>query len=171
MTTYAYSNASTRLQYPLKLWPLSIWLGGHYVNITRLGYTPHAHTKADDFLSSYLHLAACTTKYLFMPYVTYSRKSISVCLLNGQSGSFPNQHFFEPTSFEKFKLLKPEYLQNKLIVTYMCIQDNREEVEEEEEEAALSPLTDLMETDDDGSLDLSTETAVLPLPHLSPVYS
>ena len=76
MTMYAYSNMSVLRQYPLKSWPLPIWLEGCYVNVARLGYALHTHTKADYFLSSYLHLALYTTKYLFMPYVTHNRKSI-----------------------------------------------------------------------------------------------
>ena len=141
------------------------------MNIARLGYALHAHTKADYFLSFFLHLATCTTKYLFTPYVTHNQKSISVRLNNGQFGSFPNQHFFEQTSFENFELLEPKYFRNRLIVTYTCIQN-----EEEEEEATLSPLMDIMETDedetdDDGSSDISIETAVLPLPYSSPVLT
>ena len=120
MTTYAYSNVSVLLWYPPKSWPLPVWLGGRYMNVARLGYTLHAHTKADYFLSSYLHLAACTTKYLFIPYVTHNRKSISVHLSNGQFGSFPNQHFFEQTSFKKFKLLEPEYFIDQLWLTCIC---------------------------------------------------
>ena len=162
MTTYAFANAAQLLQLLLNSWPLPVWLGGRYMNVERPTYTPHVHTRMDYFLSSFLHLAACTTKHMITPYVTHNCPSISVRLSNGQFSSFPNRHFFEQTSFEKFELLEPEYFRNRPLVTFTRTQEERED--EEEVEAALSPLTDLMEMDDDGSSDISTDAMHSPLP-------
>ena len=76
MMTYTFLHVSALLQYPPKSWPLPVWLGGRYMNVDRPGYTLHVHTKADYFLSSYLHLATCTTKYLFTPYVCNSQLEV-----------------------------------------------------------------------------------------------
>ena len=162
MVTFAYTNSAKLLQHPPNSWPLPVWLGGRYVNVERPIYAPHVHTSMDYFLSSFLHLAACTTKHMITPYVTHNRPSISVRLSNGQFSSFPNRHFFEQTSFEKFELLEPEYFRNRPLVTFTRTQDDRKD--EEEVEAALSPLTDLTETDDDGSSDISTDATHSPLP-------
>jgi hypothetical protein len=77
-------------------------------------------------------------------------------LPNGQFGSFPNVHFFEQTSFERFEELEPEFFRNRLLVTYTRTQDDEdvsavlETLEESEESSELF----LMDTEDE---DLDTK--------------
>ena len=39
------------------VWPLPVWLGGHYANIVKPGYPPLCPTKAQFWIISHLHLA------------------------------------------------------------------------------------------------------------------
>jgi hypothetical protein len=107
-------------------WPLPVWLGGRYANIVKPGYAARVPTKAEYCTFSHLHLAACTSRYLFVPYVSHNKPSISCCLPNGQFSSFPNVHFFEQTNFEKFEELEPEFFRNRPLMTYTRIQDDEE---------------------------------------------
>jgi hypothetical protein len=82
-------------------------------------------------------------------------------LSNGQYSSFPNVHFFEQTSFEKFEELEPEFFQNRPLVTYTRTQDDEEvsavlELLEESEESSELYLTDTEELDTN---DISTRLA------------
>jgi hypothetical protein len=89
-------------------------------------------------------------------------------LPNGQFSSFPNVHFFEQTSFEKFKELEPEFFRNRPLVTYSRIQDNEEvsevlEILEESEESEELYLTDTEDEDLDTN-DNSTGLAPMIIP-------
>jgi hypothetical protein len=97
------------------MWPLPVWLGGHYVNVIKPGYTVCIPTKAEYWTFSHFHLASCTSRYLFVPYVSHNKLSISSHLYNGQFGFFFNVHFFDQTSFEKFKELESECYRPTLI--------------------------------------------------------
>jgi hypothetical protein len=68
-------------------------------------------------------------------------------LPNGQFSSFPNVHFFEQTSFEKFEELEPEFFRNRPLVTYTRTQDDEEvsavlEIPEESSELYLTDTED-----------------------------
>ena len=105
--------------YPHPVWPLPAWLGGCYTHIIKPSYPLQCPIKAEFWITSHLHLAVCTTKYLYTPYVTHNKPRISVCLANGQFSSFRNEDFFEQTSFEKFEELNPEFFWNRSVVTYV----------------------------------------------------
>jgi hypothetical protein len=84
-------------------------------------------------------------------------------LPNGQYSSFPNVHFFEQTSFEKFEELEPEFFRNRPLVTYTCTQDDEEvsavlEILEESEESSELYLTDTEDEELDRN-DISTKLA------------
>ena len=106
--------------------------------------------------------------------MTHNKPRISVHLANGQFSSFRNEHFFEQTSFEKFKELDLEFFRNRPVVTY--VQRHKDEEEEEtgnEEASSQSSFPILTETDsdpdddDDAPLGAPTKTPI-PLPPLVP---
>jgi hypothetical protein len=141
-----------------------MWLGGRYANIVKPGYAARVPTKAKYWTFSHLHLAACTSRYLFVPYIAHNKPSISCRLPNGQFSSFRNVHFFEQTSFEKFEELEPEFFQNRPLVTYTHTQDDEEvsavlEILEESEESEELYLTDTEDEDLDTRNDNSTKLA------------
>ena len=103
MKLYPLQKQAALWIYPHPVWPLPVWLGGHYANIVKPGYPPQCPTKAQFWIISHLHLAICTTKYLYTPYVTHNKPRISVCLANGQFSSFKNEHFFEQTALRNLK--------------------------------------------------------------------
>jgi hypothetical protein len=139
------------------------------VNIVKPGYTARIPTKAEYWTFSHLHLAACTSRYLFVPYVSHNKPSISCHLSNGQFNSFPNVHFFEQTSFEKFEELEPEFFRNRPLVTYTCTQNDEEvsealEILEESEESSELYLTDTEDENLDTRDDNSTGLAPMTIP-------
>jgi hypothetical protein len=170
MKSYLLLYAETLFQHQLMpLWPLPVWLGGRYANIVKPGYAARVPTKAEYWIFSHLHLAACTSRYPFVPYVSHNKPSISCRSSNGQFSSFPNVHFFEQTSFEKFKELEPEFFQNRPLVTYTHIQDDEEvsevlEILEESEESSELYLTDTEDEDLDTRNDNSTGFAPRTMP-------
>jgi hypothetical protein len=110
MKSYLFQFTEILFQHPLTpLWPLPVWLGGHYTNIVKPGYAARVPTKAEYWTFSHLHLAVCTSRYLFVPYVSHMKLSISCRLPNRQFSLFSNVHFFEQMSFEKFAELEPEF--------------------------------------------------------------
>jgi hypothetical protein len=134
------------------------------VNVVKPGYTARVPTKAEYWTFSHLHLAACTSRDLFVPYVSHNKPSISCRLSNGQYSSFPNVHFFEQTSFEKFEELEPEFFRNRPLVTYTRTQDDEEvsailEILEESEESSELYLTDTEDEELDTN-DISTKLAL-----------
>jgi hypothetical protein len=150
------------------LWPLPVWLGGRYMNIVKPGYAACIPTKAKYWTFSHLHLAVCTSRYFFVPYVSHNKSSISCRLPNRQFSSFLNVHFFEQTSFEKFEELEPEFFCNRPLVTYTRIQDDEEvsevlEILEESEESSELYLTDTEDEDLDTN-DNSTGLALMIIP-------
>ena len=160
------------LTYPVFVWPLPVWLGGQYINAVKPGYTQHIPTKAVYWTYTFLHLAACTTKYLILPYVSHNKLSISVHMPNGQFGSFPNPHFFVHTDFERFKNLKLEYFHNRPSVMYTALEEEVEEaLHDDETTSTSSSLPYLTETDDDDtSPQISTGSpALFQIPPLPPV--
>jgi hypothetical protein len=170
MKSYLLRFAETLFRHPLTpSWPLPVWLGGRYANIVKPGYAAHVPTKAEYWTFSHLHLAVCTSRYLFVPYVSHNKPSISCRLPNGQFSSFPNVHFFEQTSFEKFEELEPEFFQNRPLVTYTRTQDDEEvsavlEILEELEESSELYLTDTEDEDLDTRNDNSTGFAQRTIP-------
>jgi hypothetical protein len=148
MKSYLLNTMVVLFHHPLTpSWPLPMWLGGRYANVIKPGYAARVPTKAEYWTFSHLHLAACTSRYLFVRYVSHNKLSISCHLPNGQFGSFPNVHFFEQTSFKKFEELEPEFFRNRPLVTYTRIQDDDEvsevlEILEESEESEELFLTD-----------------------------
>jgi hypothetical protein len=170
MKSYLLQYAEILFQHHLTpLWPLPVWLGGRYANVVKPGYAARVPTKAEYWTFSHLHLAACTSRYLFVPYVSHNKPSISCCSSNGQFSSFPNVHFFEQTSFEKFKELEPEFFRNRPLVTYTRTQDDEEvsevlEIIEESEESSELFLTDTEDEDLDTRDDNSTGVAPLIIP-------
>ena len=100
MSHYLLHFAKPLLAYPVSVWPLPVWLGGRYVNTIKPRYAQCVPTKAIYWTYTFLHLAACTTKYLIPPYVSHNKLSISVRMPNGQFGLFSNPHFFTHTDFE-----------------------------------------------------------------------
>jgi hypothetical protein len=170
MKSYLLQFGETLFKHPLTpLWPLPVWLGGHYANIVKPGYTAHVPTKAEYWTFSHLHLAVCTSRYLFVPYVSHNKPSISCRLPNGQFSSFLNVHFFEQTSFEKFEELEPEFFRNRPLVTYTCTQDDEEvsvvlEILEESDESSELYLTDTEDEDLDTRDDNSTKLAPRTIP-------
>ena len=85
------------------VWPLPVWLGGRYTNIVKPGYPLRCPTKAQFWTISHLHLAVCTAKYLYTPYVTHNKPRISVRLANGQFSSFRNEHFLSKRALRSSK--------------------------------------------------------------------
>jgi hypothetical protein len=170
MKSYLPQFAEILFRHPLTpLWPLPVWLGGRYANIVKPGYAARVPTKAVYWTYSHLHLAACTSRYLFVPYVSHNKPSISCRLSNGQFSSFPNVHFFEQTSFEKFEELEPEFFRNRPLVTYTRTQDDEEvsavlEILEESEESEELYLTDTEDEDLDIRNDNSTGIAPQNIP-------
>jgi hypothetical protein len=166
MKSYLPQFAEILFRHPLMpLWPLPVWLGGRYANIVKPGYAVRVPTKAEYWTFSHLHLATCPSRYLFIPYVSHNKPSISCHSPNGQFSSFPNVHFFEQTSFENFEELQPEFFRNRPLVTYTRIQDNEEvsevlEILEESEESEELYLTDTedLDTRDDNSTGLALMT-------------
>jgi hypothetical protein len=165
MKSYLLQFRKTLFKHPLTpSWPLPVWLGDRYANVVKPGYAVRVPTKAEYWTFSHLHLAACTSRYLFVPYVSHNKPSISCHLPNGQFSSFPNVHFFEQTSFEKFEELEPEFFRNRLLVTYTCTQDDEEvsavlEILEESEESEELYLTNTEDEDLDIRDDNSTKLA------------
>ena len=152
MKLYLLQKQAALWIYPHPVWPLPVWLGGRYADVVKPGYPLQCPTKAHFWIISHLHLAVCTTKYLYTPYVTHNKPRISVHLANGQFSSFRNEHFFEQTSFEKFEELDLEFFRNRPVVTY--IQRHRDEEETGDEDASSqSSLPILMETDSDSDSD------------------
>ena len=47
--------------YPHPVWPLPVWLGGHYAYVIKPGYPLQCPIKAQFWIISHLHLAVCTT--------------------------------------------------------------------------------------------------------------
>jgi hypothetical protein len=170
MKLYLLQYAETLFRHPLMpSWPLPVWLGGRYANIVKPGYAACVPTKAEYWTFSHLHLAMCTSRYLFVPYVSHNKPSISCRLPNGQYSSFPNVHFFEQTSFEKFEELQPEFFRNRPLVTYTCTQDDEEvsavlDILEESEESEELFLTDTEDEDLDTRNDNSTELTQRTIP-------
>ena len=150
-----------------------MWLGGRYANVIKPSYPPRCPIKAQFWTISHLHLAVCTTKYLYTPYVTHNKPRISVCLANGQFSSFRNEDFFEQTSFEKFEELNPEFFRNRPVVTYVQRHEDEEETEDEDT-SSQSSFPILTETDsesndyDDAPQGAHTRTPI-PLPPLVPL--
>jgi hypothetical protein len=69
MKSYLLQFAEILFRHPLTpSWPLPVWLGGRYANIVKPGYAARVPTKAKYWTFSHLHLAACTSRYLFVPY-------------------------------------------------------------------------------------------------------
>jgi hypothetical protein len=168
MKSYLLQFAGTLFKHPLTpSWPFPVWLGGRYANIIKPGYAARVPTEAEYWTFSHLHLAACTSRYLFVPYVSHNKPSISCRSSNGQFSSFPNVHFFEQTSFEKFEELEPEFFRNRPLVTYTRTQDDEEvsavleilEESEESEESEELYLTDTEDEDLDTTNDNSTGLA------------
>ena len=153
-------------------WPLPVWLGGRYANVVKPGYPLRCPIKAQFWTISHLHLAICATKYLYTPYVTHNKPRISVRLSNGQCSSFRNEHFFEQTSFEKFKELDLEFFRNRPVVTYVQRHEDEGDETGDEDASSQSSLPILMETDsdddDDALLGAPTRT-LIPLPLLVPL--
>ena len=147
--------------------PLSVWLGGRYAYVIKPRYPPQCPIKGQFWIISHLHLAICTTKYLYSPYVTHNKLRISVCLANDQFSSFRNEHFFEQTSFEKFEKLNPEFFQNHLVVTYVQRHEDKEETGDEDA-SSQSSLPILTETDSDPNNydDAPPGVPIKPLIHL-----
>ena len=154
--------------YPHQVWPLPVWLGGHYANIIKPSYPLQCHTKAQYWTISHLHLAVCTTKYLYTSYVTHNKPRISVCLSNGQFSSFRNEHFFEQTNFEKFEELDLEFFRNRPIVTYIQRHEDEEETRDEDAsfQSSLPILTDSDDDDDDDAPLGAPTGSPIPLPLL-----
>ena len=121
--------------------PLPVWLGGRYMHIVKPSYSLQCPTGAQFWIISHLHLAVCITKYLYTPYVTHNKLRISVCLANGQFTLFRNDHFFEQTSFEKFKELHPEFFRNRPVVTYVQRPECEEETGDEDASSQSSLLS------------------------------
>ena len=120
---------------------------------------------------TFLHLAACTTKYLIPPYVSHNKLSISVHMPNEQFGSFPNPHFFVHTAFKRFENLKLDF-QNQPSVTYTASASEVEEaLHDNETTSTSSSLSYLTESDDnDLSPQISTGSpALISIPPLPPV--
>jgi hypothetical protein len=141
------------------------------VNIVKPGYAARIPTKAEYWTYSHLHLTACTSRYLFVSYVSHNKPSISCRSPNRQLSSFPNVHFFEQTSFEKFEELEPEFFRNRLLVTYTRTQDDEEvsavlEILEESEESEELFLTDTEDKDLDTN---DNSTGLAPIIPFTPV--
>jgi hypothetical protein len=114
MKLYLLNSMVILFNHPLTPpWPLPMWLGGHYANIVKPGYAAHVPTEAECWTFSRLHLAVCTSRYLFVPYVSHNKLSIPCHFPNSQFSSFPNVNFFEQMSFEKFEELEPEFFRNR----------------------------------------------------------
>ena len=73
MSYYILYFAKSLLMYPVSVWPLAVWLGGRYINAIKSRYAQHIPTKAVYWTYTFLHLAACTTKYLIPPYICISQ--------------------------------------------------------------------------------------------------
>jgi hypothetical protein len=169
MKSYLLNFVVILFNHPLTpLWPLPMWLGGRYANIVKPGYAVYVPTKAKYWTFSHLHLATCTSRYLFVSYVSHNKLSILCCLPNGQFSLFPNVHFFEQTSFEKFEELESEFFQNRPLVTCAHIQDDDEvsELLEILEESEESSSLYLMESEDEDldTNDNSTGLAPMTIP-------
>ena len=174
MKLYLLQKQAALRIYPHQAWPLPVWLGGRYANVVKPGYPLRCPTKAQFWTISHLHLAICTAKYLYTPYVTHNKPRISVRLANGQFSSFRNEHFFEQTSFEKFEELDLEFFQNCPVVTYIQRHEDEDEETGDEDASSQSSLPILTETDsdldddDDAPLGAPTRTPI-PLPPLVPL--
>ena len=103
MKLYLLQKQAVLQIYLHQVWPLPVWLGGRYANVVKPSYPLRCPIKAQFWTISHLHLAVCTTKYLYTPYVTHNKLRISVHLSNGQFSSFRNEHFFEQTALRKSK--------------------------------------------------------------------
>ena len=153
MKLYLLQKQAALQIYLHPVWPLAVWLGGRYTNIIKPGYPLQCPIKAQFWTISHLHLAVCTTKYLYTPYVTHNKPRISVHLANGQFSSFRNEHFFEQTSFEKFEELNPEFFWNRLVVTYVQRHEVNEEETGDEDTSSQSSLSILTKTDSESDDD------------------
>ena len=164
MKLYLLQKQAALQIYPHRVWPLLVWLGVCYASVVKPSY-PQCPIKAQFWTISHLHLAVCTTKYLYTPYVTYNKLRISVRLSNGQFSSFRNEHSFEQKSFKKFEELDTEFFQNRLVVTYVQRHEDEEETGDEDASSQTS-LSILTETDsesdnyDDASLEAPTRTLI-----------
>ena len=173
MKLYLLQKQAALRIYPHQLWPLPVWLGGRYANVVKPGYPLRCPIKAQFWTISHLHLAICTAKYLYTPYVTHNKPRILVRLANGQFSSFRNEHFFEQTSFEKFEELDLEFFWNRPVVTYVQRHEDEEETGDEDasSQSSLSILTETdsdPDDDDDAPLGAPTRT-LISLPPLVPL--
>ena len=170
MKLYLLQKQAALWIYLHQVWPLPVWLGGCYANVVKPSYPLRCPTKADFWTTSHLHLAVCTTKYLYTPYVTHNKPRISVRLSNGQFSSFRNEHFFEQKSFEKFEELNLEFFRNRPVVTYVQRHGDEEETGDEDasSQSSLPILTDSdSDSDDNDNASLEAPTgSLIPLPLL-----